>query len=394
MRGFNWFLSHGHAGKVSGLAFFAGTVLAVSCILAIPPASLAGGVEFSDGNKWVEFGGRIQVQYHITDPDGGDSTDEFFFRRLRPYIEGSIHPDWKGKFQFDYGKAEDDSEISIKDAYLAYGGLSMMNVKVGNALTPFSRETLTSSKRQQLVERTFVGDHNYGSPDRNLGVHLSGSTMDKKLGWGLSGAQACIDPDTAKLDFDTPVNRNSDFNDGWILGGRVDFHPFGYLKMAQGDFERDLKATVSLAAFTWSNDDDNNSSPGKDVDSVTGFEISGAYRYMGFSVDAQYNIFDAELVDAGVTEGLYENSETELKNWAIEGGYMLPGNSIEFVAAYESQDADNYEDTWTRTSVGANYFFTRNHDIKLQATYRMGENLKGVRGKDGDDVFVQMQYVF
>lgn len=87
----------------------------------------------------MEIGGRIQLQYHKVDPDGGDSTDELFFRRLRPYIEGSIHPDWMGKFQFDIGKAEDDNELAIKDAYLAYKGISNMAVKVGNALTPSGR---------------------------------------------------------------------------------------------------------------------------------------------------------------------------------------------------------------------------------------------------------------
>ena len=39
------------------------------------------------------------------------------------------------------------------------------------------------------------------------------------------------------------------------------------------------------------------------------------------------------------------------------------------MAGYESQDADNYAEAWNRTSLGANYFFSKNHDIKLQATF-------------------------
>jgi hypothetical protein len=72
---------------------------------------------------------------------------------------------------------------------------------------------------------------------------------------------------------------------------------------------------------------------------------------------------------------------------------MVIPSKLELVAGYEWQDADNYAEEWTRTSVGANYFFKK-HDIKLQATYRMGENLKGVDGADEDEVFVQAQYVF
>lgn len=373
-------------------------------LIAAGNAGAAGVTVYKEGDKFVKIGGRIHLQYHQVDPDGGEKTDTVFFRRLRPYISGSIHKDWLGKFQWDMGKAEDSNEIAVKDAYFRYTGVKNLKVTIGNAYFPFSREDMTSSKKTQLVERTFVGDHNYGSPERQAGVFLHYAALDKKLELHAAGASADIDPDANKLDFDTPINANSDFNEGWIFGGRVDFHPLGYLKMAQGDFKRELKATVSLAAFTWSNDDDNNtytdettglstSGSKADVDSVTGFEISGAVRGYGFSVDAQYNLFNAETIDETFTGGIYKDGETDLENWAVEGGYMVIPSKLELVAGYEWQDADGYSEEWTRTSVGANYFFKK-HDIKLQATYRMGENLKGVKDKDEDELFVQAQYVF
>lgn len=351
-----------------------------------------------DNGEYVKLGGRIQIQYYREDPDTGSTTDELFFRRLRPYVEGSLHPDWLGKFQIDFGKAEGDNEVAIKDAYMQYKGYENMKVTFGNANFPFSREFLTSSKNQQLVERTFVGDHNYGTPDRNIGLHLTGHSGDKKLTWAASAASASIDPDNSKLDFDTPVNRNADFNDGWMFGGRVDFHPFGFLKFSQGDFTGDMKATIGVAAFTWSNDDDNNTfTPGCgskcDVDTVTGYEVSGAFRAGGFSVDAEYNLFDAELTENGITGGIYRNSQTELKNWSVEGGYMVIPNRLELVAGYSSQDADNYTNEWNRTSIGANYFF-RKHDVKVQLTWQMNEDMDGIPGNDADEVFLQTQYVF
>lgn len=362
-------------------------------LLASASAALAAGITvYEEGDKYVKLGGRIQVQYYLEDPDGGDSEDNLFFRRFRPYIEGSIHKDWKGKFQWDMGKASGSNEISIKDAYMQYSGIDGLKIIVGNAKFPFSREYQTSSKKLQLVERTFVGDSNYGTTDRQLGVHLKGAALDKKLTWGASVAKGAIDPSSSKLDFDTLVNKDDDFIKGWMYGGRVDFHPFGNLKMSQGDFKRELKATVGAAAFSWSNDDDvfNN---GGDVDQVTGFEISGAVRGAGFSVDAQYNLFNAETVDSTLTGGLYQNGETDLENFAVKGGYMVLPAQLELVAGYEYQDADNYAEVWARTSVGANYFFKK-HDIKLQATYRMGENLNGTDGNDADEFFLQMQYVF
>ena len=380
-------------GKVLLLGF-AGIAAVVA---AVAPAE--AGVTYKDGDKYLKVGGRIQLQYHKVNPDGGEDSDELFFRRFRPYIEGSIHPDWEGKFQWDMGK----SELAVKDAYMQYSGIDGMKVTVGNANFPFSRELLTSSKKQQLVERTFVGDHNYGTPDRNAGIHLTGHAIEgKKLTWGASLTSANIDPDDDKLDFDTPVNAGYDFNEGWMVGGRVDFHPFGQLKMEQGDFKRDLKATIGVGAYSWSNDDDNNtrttagvaddpSHP--DVDSVTGIEVSGAFRAAGFSVDAEYNVFNAETIDPAVTSGIYKNGETDLKNYAVEAGYMVIPSKLELVAGYESQDADNYADAWTRSSVGANWFIKK-QDIKVQLTYRMGENLKGKTGNDEDELFLQTQYVF
>lgn len=392
--------------KRSATTKIIGGSLAAAGLLAAAVSPAAAGIKvYEEGDKYAVFGGRIQLQYHYLDPEAGDSTDDIFFRRLRPYLEGGLHRDWKGKIQWDMGKAEDDDEISLKDAYLQYGGFGFMQVKVGNAAFPFSREYLTSSKYQQLVERTFVGDHNFGVPDRNAGVHLTGGFLpDRLLTWGFSAASASIDPDADRLDFDTPVNEDSDFNEGWIVGGRLDFHPLGELKMSQGDFARQFKATVGVAVFSWTNDDDNNTRTAADgvtstdptrpdMDSVLGYEISGAVRGFGLSVDAEYNLFDAETVDPSITGGLYRNGETDLKTYAVEGGYMVIPERLELVAAYQVMDSDNYMDEWTRTSAGANWFF-QGHDIKLQATYRMGENVEGVDGADLDELFVQMQYVF
>ncbi len=366
------------------------------------PALSSGITVYQDGEKYVKMGGRIQMQYYRATPSGGSSIDEIFFRRLRPFIEGSVHKDWKGKIQFDLGKAEGSNEIAVKDAYMQYKGFSNMKVTVGNAKFPFSREFLTSSKKQQLVERTFVGDHNYGAPDRSMGIHLNGHSEDKIIGWAASAARASIDPDAAKLDFDTPANKNKDFNEGFIAGGRVDFHPFGMLKFSQGDFKGDTKATISLAAFSWNNDNANNTytttgtsinTSKADVDKVTGLEISGAFRSNGISIDVESNKFSADTVDAAFTGGIFKNGSTALTNSAIKAGYMIPGNATELVVAYQTQDADNYATAWNRKSVGVNWFLHGN-DVKVQLTLRKGENLKGVQGKNENEVFLQTQYVF
>ncbi len=377
--------------------------LAVAAVIGAgvyTPAGHAGGVSYKDGDKFITIGGRVQVQYYNSDPDNGSSTDKVFFRRLRPYISGSLYPDWVAKFQWDMGGAIGDNEISVKDAYIKYSGFKNTRILLGNVVFPFSREFVTSSKFQQFVEREFVGDSKYGTPEWNMGIHANGSNASKNVTWGAAIAEASIDPDNSRIDFDTPANKQKDFNQGWIIGGRIDYHPFGNLKFSQGDFKREQKATIGIAAYTWSNDGDvqNNKLPppdtkDTDVDSVAGFEISAAYRNKGFSADAQYNRFDSELKDSTVTGGLYKNGETTLENRMIKGGYMVMPSTLELVAGYASQDADGYKETWNRITFGANWYIHQ-HNLKYQLTYRMNENKGGAKGNDENELYLQAQFVF
>lgn len=379
--------------------FFSAAILMVVFVLG-GGVSANAGVTYKDGDKYLKIGGRIQFQYHVEDPDtgsaGDETTDNLFFRRFRPYIEGSVHEDWSGKFQWDMGK----SGFAVCDAYFKYKGIDNLTITLGNACFPFSREQITSSKKQQLVEKTFVGDHNYGVPDNQTGLHLSGNFVDDKVDWGVSLAKAAVDPSNSKLDFDTVIqyDKGGDWLEGNMVGGRINIAPLGKVSYVQGDLKKDeaVKVAFGVGAFAWNNDEDGldkTSLTGKEVEEITGVEVSAAVRGFGVSVDAQYNRFDSELYETGVTDGLYEDSETTMEIVAVEGGYMLLAQRLEAVAGYEELDADNYAETWTRTSVGLNYFFEK-QDIKVQTTYRVSESVDGEKDNDNDEWFMQFQYVF
>jgi hypothetical protein len=346
----------------------------------------------------------MQLQYHVLDPEDGQCTDEILFRRLQPGIEAGLDERWTGKIVWEMGKSRNDNEIELKDVYVMYTGLGMADIMVGNFNMPFSREMLTSSKRQHLVERTFVGDHNYGTPSRGAGLRLGKAALEKKLEFSAALSKIAIDPDAKKLDFESPVILEDDFNEGTMAGARMDFHPLGHLSMSQGNFDDNAKTTIGIAGYAWNNDDDNNTRTENgmdtstdhakpDVDAVTGLEISGAFRGYGFSLDAQYNRFHAKTMDSALSKGIYQNGETDLINMAFEGGYMLIPGRLEGAAGYECQDADGYDEKWTRTSLGLNLFF-KNHDIKIQGTWRMGKNIDGINDNDVDEIFLQTQYLF
>lgn len=135
------------------------------------------------------------------------------------------------------------------------------------------------------------------------------------------------------------------------------------------------------------------SSSKADLDSAEGFEVSAGVRGKGLSVDVEYNLVSGDTVDSTFTGGLYRNGTTDLDKYQIEGGYMLPNSPVELAARYQSLDADNYEDAWNATEVGLNYFWNK-HKVKVQFTYRMGENVNGKKGVDADTVLLQWQFVF
>lgn len=374
-----------------------------SGVLAAP--AQAGVTLIDDGDVQLEIGGRIQLQYLRVDPDGGSTTDELQFRRLRPYVQGSVTKDWVGKIQVDFGKAIEGDEVAVKDAYMRYTGFDNLTLTIGNAKTPFSREFLASSKRQQTVERGFVGNHNYGTPDRQLGLRLDGQNADKTITYAAAIGAEHHDPDAGKLDFDTPVNNKDDWNEGVVIAGRVDFHPWGHVKFDQGDFGRgDFKGNFSVAAFSWSNDDDNNSltdpvtglstsSSKADLDKANGFELSAGVRGKGVSADIEYQRISADTVDNAFTGGVFRAGSTDLDKFHLEGGYMLAGNRWEFVGAYDHLDADNYADAWTTMSLGVNYFFNK-HKTKAQLTLQNDDNVNGANGQDSTSLYMQWQFVF
>ena len=357
---------------------------------------------YKNGDDSLKFGNRLQVQYHRLDADPGADSDDLFFRRVTPNLEATLGKDWFARLQVELVSSTGRRVSTTQDAYVQYKGVKNLKLNIGNAGFPFSREFLTSDERNQFVERALVGNRSYGVPYRDLGLHLLGECADTRITYGFSVARATIHPDASKIFFDSPVNKGDDVNNGWIAGGRVDYHPFGKLAFAQGDFDRKTKATIGIAAYTWNNNGNNTytdaagsstSTSKNDVNQAQGAEMSGAVRYQGWSADAEYNRIKADAVDRGFTHGIYKSGAAVLRTYMVKAGYMVIAGKLELVAGYQGADADTYAKTWTSTLIGANWFINKN-DLKLQTTYQQSKDVKGAPGKNQDELFVQGQYLF
>jgi|GEM_PF-422643 len=389
-----------------------GTVAAIA-MTAMPMLASAGITLYEEGDKSLEIGGRLQPQYRYVDGDneaGDDSGDDFFLRRLRFYIEGTVTENIYGIWQIDFGDQSDDPEV--KDAFINYSGLPMGTITVGNHYVPFSREALTSSKRQQFVERTVVGDHNFGVPDREMGVSYNLNSSDQLQG-SIGAYQAGIDPSFSKLDFESRVSSDAEYF-GNMVAGRVDWTPLGAFKLAQGAFGEEMKFGLGANAFTWNNDDDVTlDDVDQQYDSVTGYGVDAAFRLGYFSVDAGVQYFDGDTRGDVTSTGLIDDSgDANFTTYLLKGGYMVVPTKLELVAGFSGLDTDDgfrsdgevFDDMDKRYSIGANYFFNK-HKAKIQMTYEIGRDVLYSNdandqvpnpsniGGDQNTLFIQFQQV-
>lgn len=360
--------------------------LSLAAVLATLPAPAAAGVTlYEKDGTYVAIGGSLQAQYRRDDPDGGRGTDDFFLRRLEVYVEGSVTENVSGMWEVDFGGRGEEPEVG--DAYITYSGLSVGDIVVGNQSVPFSREKLTSDKRQQTVERQFAGSSSFGVPDKQMGVSLTSGTGT--LAWQAGVYKAGFESDPARLSFASRVNEDAEYF-GDMLAGRLDFNPLGHFRMAQGAFGEALKLGIGVNAFAWRNDDDDVVDPASDYDKVTGLGIDGALRTGYLSADAAYQSYASETLDGGFTGGLVEDGEGDFDTYMVKGGYMLVPNRFEGVLAYSVLDADAWDEDDTRISAGTNFFLNR-HNAKIQVTYEFGRDVEGIAGNDANTLYVQFQ---
>ena len=361
--------------------------VAACVVMAVAGSAQASVMLYEEGSRHVSVGGTLQAQYRLESPDDEQSVDDFFLRRAKFYIEGSITENVSGIWKVDLGGRGQDPVLDT--AYIEYSGWSAARVIVGNHDVPFSREKLTSDKRQQTVERQFAGDSGFGVPDKQKGISLSGQTQT--LAWQVGIYKAGIEPDVNRLDFASRVTEDAEYF-GDLLGGRLDFNPLGHFRMAQGAFGSDLKFGIGINAFGWSNDDDDVVNAASDYDKVAGMGLDAALRMGYFSADVAYQGYRSETRDDSFTAGIIENGEGDFDTRLLKTGYMVVPSRLEAILAYSDLEADAWSERDTRISTGLNFFINK-HNAKIQATYEFGRDVNGVRGRDMGTLYIQFQQV-
>jgi phosphate-selective porin OprO and OprP len=379
--------TQGRLGR--GRLLLTGLVLAASIL---PTVSFA---QSSNGEPVIGVSGYVQTQYERGEGEGA-AFDRVFFRRLVIALSAKPAEAWEGVVQVDVGPVASGDRLIVKDAYLRYTGLASrgLAITIGNQKMPFSRSVLTSSSRRSVIERPFPGDKNFGSPGRSIGVKVDGWTPAKKLIWSGAVASTLHAPDLARIRLDGLPEAEQDWNQGAFVGGRLELHPFGEVALPQADFRRGpFRATAAVAAFAWRNDGDVNSGSPADLDRASAFEVSGALRGRGVSLDVELDRVSGETVDASAAGGLVSGGRLRLTKAAVEGGYMIVPRRIEIVGSIDRLAADALASPVRRAAVGASWYL-REHSVKLQVLHRESFSDGGTDGLRARATFVMTQLAF
>jgi hypothetical protein len=355
-----------------------------------------------ESDRWLDFGIIVQAEYLYNSPSNAQATEQLFFRRLRPTIMGGMN-DWQGIIQMDFGAGENGTSYSTTVHWVnfQYTGFYQAHATFGSFKPWFSRELLTLGPHLQTIERSPVGDTDYGNPDYMIGFAWDQMLENRKVVYYVSAGLEDHQQSVTQMQMRSPANAASGSNQGWLVTGRLDIYPIGELTYDprplhtppqvaynRGDFHTDAwRMIVSTAMYGWWNDGNSNpytvngvstSTTNADLNRSFGAEVSGGVRGFGVSSDLEYQFIHGNLIDSSFTGGMYVNGRTNMNKFSATGGYMLP-RDVELVGAWSRVGATGFVRPLTETKVGVNWYVMK-YAIRFSATYSWMTNMNGTPG--------------
>jgi hypothetical protein len=145
---------------------------------------------------------------------------------------------------------------------------------------------------------------------------------------------------------------------------------------------------VAVAAFAWRKHEDRPTA----LDRAAAFEVSGAVRGHGLSVDVEVERTSGASV-APVDAGLFADGRLRLTKAALEGGYMIVPRRVELVAAVDAVDVEALDAALRRLALGASWYL-REHRLKVQVLHRETFNDGGRADRRAHATYVMTQVAF
>jgi phosphate-selective porin OprO/OprP len=181
----------------------------------------AGPTGFSiasaDGSNVIRFRGNLAVDGRwFMDKTTPETADTFLFRKVRPYIEGTIDDDYDFRFQPDFG----GGKTIILDAFMTARIVPWLAVQAGKFKGPVGLERLQPDQYNRFTELALPSDL---VPNRDLGVEIGGDILGGTFGYAIGEFNGVSDGTST----DSNSNPDADSNDGKKdTEGRIFAQPF------------------------------------------------------------------------------------------------------------------------------------------------------------------------
>jgi phosphate-selective porin OprO and OprP len=160
--------------------------------------------ESADESNVIRFRGNLAVDGRwFMDHNTPESDDTFLFRKVRPYIEGTIDNDYDFRFMPDFG----GGKTIIVDAFVTARILPWLAVQAGKFKGPVGLERLQPDQYNSFMELGLPSDL---VPNRDLGVELGGDLLGGTFGYAIGEFDGVTDGNST----DANTNPDADNNDG------------------------------------------------------------------------------------------------------------------------------------------------------------------------------------
>lgn len=324
-----------------------------------------GGVTISSGVNSLTIGARAQFRWTVDDREEFDADrlgsgvgradgafSQFDVPRLRLTLAGGVYRTWlKYSFQFDFSRTSGEGASKIKDAIIEFRPTGRSyRVQAGQFKVPFGLQQLTSSGRQQFVDRA-ITDAKF-TPGRDMGVMLSGAAAGRRVGYEggvFNGAGESV--------------RQSRESPLWA--GRVFLNPMGPFALAEGATDAPDKPVLHIGmAARRGAPIRGRTTAGivQNADSQTAFDVEFAYKAPRFSSTAEFFWMSDEQQNPVVA------ADITSRGYHAQAGVMVRPRTTELGIRYARIDGDTrLDDAAVSELRGVFGYFWRAHNLKLQA---------------------------
>jgi hypothetical protein len=335
------------------------------------------GFEFKTDDKKFSMAIQNRLQFRYANPFDGDprslanleqDQSSFMVRRARTKITGNAYWTWlKYNFQYDW------SQPVLRDFNLDITKFSEASLRLGRGKVIYNDERVTSSGKQQFVNRSIVND--IFTVDRQQGAQLYGRLFPKdwydfSYALGIFAGQGVGE-------------RNND-DDKMMYSARLQWNFLGNeLEFSQSDTEFHEKPAASFAVAGMTNtsrctafetaNDSCRALPDFKLGVAGQYEVNQAmeelrFKWRGFSFQHELHFKNVEDLFAAINT----DNTTNLIGGYVQAGYFphnlipLVPKQLEFAMRYAAVDPniDRDNDRQQEFTGAMNWFFS-GHNNKL-----------------------------